>query len=115
MIQKNIEILKNEIYSKPPQKKSATNKTDVYHIDDIWSLDIIDLKNYGPGINRGYRYVLVTIDNLSKFGCTIPLKNENAQTIKKSFAKILISSKRNPNLIESDRGKELYKKHFKTS
>ena len=34
----------NEIYSKPPKKNYPTNKTDVYHIDDIWSLDILDLK-----------------------------------------------------------------------
>ena len=85
-----------------------TNKTDVYHIDDIWSLDILDLKDYGPKNNRGYRYVLVTIDNFSKYGFTIPLKSKNAQTIKDSFENILIGSKRKPNLIESDRGKEFY-------
>ena len=112
MTQKNIKIFINEIYSKGPKKKYATNKTDVYHIDDIWSLDILDLKDYGPKNNRGYRYVLVTIDNFSKFGWTIPLKNKNAQTVKDSFENILISSKRKPNLIESDRGKEFYNNIF---
>ena len=68
----------------------------------IWSLDILDLKDYGPENNRGYRYLLVVIDNFSKFGFT---KNKNAQKIKDSFENILISSKRKPNLIESDRGK----------
>ena len=61
MTQKNIKTFINEIYSKPPKKNYATNKTDVYHIDDIWSLDILDLKDYGPENNRGYRYVLVII------------------------------------------------------
>ena len=112
MSQKNIKIFINEIYSKPPKKNYATNKTDVYHIDDIWSLDILDLKDYGPENNKGYRYVLVTIDNFSKFGWTIPLKNKNGQTIKDSFANILINSKRKPNLIESDRGKEFYNNIF---
>ena len=112
MTQKNIKIFINEIYSKPPKKYYATNKTDVYHIDDIWSLDILDLKDYGPENNRGYRYVLVTIDNFSKFGWTVPLKNKNAQTIKDSFENILISSKRKPGFIESDRGKEFYNKIF---
>ena len=106
MTQKNIKIFINEIYSKPPKKYYPTNKTDVYYIDDIWSLDILDLKDYGPKNNRVYRYVLVTIDNFSKFGWTIPLKNKNAQTIKDSFENILTSSKRKPNLVESDRGKE---------
>ena len=112
MTQKNIKIFINEIYSKPPKKYYPTNKTDVYYIDDIWSLDILDLKDYGPKNNRGYRYVLVTIDNFSKFGWTIPLKNKNAQTIKDSFENILTSSKRKPNLVESDRGKEFYNNIF---
>ena len=112
MTQKNIKIFINEIYSKPPKKNYITNKTDVYHIDDIWSLDILDFKDYGPENNRGYRYVLVTIDNFSKFGWTIPLKNKNAQTIKNSFENILTNSKRKPNLVESDRGKEFYNNIF---
>ena len=112
MTQKNIKIFINEKYSKPPKKFYATNKTDVYHIDDIWSLDILDIKDYGPKNNRGYRYVLVIIDNFSTFGWTIPLKNKNAQTIKDSFENILISSKRKPGLIESDRGKEFYNNIF---
>ena len=112
MTQKNIKIFINEIYSKPPKRNYNTNKTDVYHIDDIWSLDILDLKDYGPKNNRGYRYVLVTIDNFSKFGWTIPLKNKNAQTIKDSFETILLNSKRSPNLIETDRGKEFYNNIF---
>ena len=112
MTQKNIKIFINEIYSKGPKKSYPTNKADVYHIDDIWSLDILDLKDYGPENNRGNRYVLVIIDNFSKFGWTIPLKNKNAQTIKNSFENILVSSKRSPNLIESDRGKEFYNNIF---
>ena len=112
MTQKNIKIFVNEIYSKPPRKYYPTDKTKVYFNDDIWSLDILDLKDYGPENNRGYRYVLVVIDSFSKFGWTIPLKNKNALTIKVSFEKILISSKRKPGLIESDRGKEFYNNIF---
>ena len=44
------------------------NKTDVYHIEDVWSSDILDLKDYGPENIRGYRFVLIIIDNFSKFG-----------------------------------------------
>ena len=93
MSQKNIKIFINEFYSKSPKENYAINKTDVYHNDHTWSLDILDLKDYGPENNRGYRYVLVTIDNFSKYGWTVPLKNKNAQTIKDSFENILISSK----------------------
>ena len=112
MTQKNIKIFINEIYSKPPKKYYITNKTNVYYIDDIWSLDILDLKDYGPKNNKGYRYVLVVIDNFSKFGWTVPLKNKNAQTIKDSLENILLSSKRKPSLIETDRGKEFHNNIF---
>ena len=102
MTKKTIKTLLNEFYSKPPKKIYATNRTDVYHIDDIWSLDTLDLKEYGPENNRRYRYVLVILDNFSKFGCTTPLKNENAQTMKLTFEIFLITSKRKPNLFETD-------------
>ena len=108
MSQKSIKIFINEIFPSPPKKNYATKKTDVYHIDDIWSLDILDLKDYGPENNRNYRYVLVIIDNFNKIGWTVTLKNKNPQTIKDSFETILVSSKRKPDLIESDRGREFY-------
>ena len=109
MTQKTIKVFIDEIHAKPPKKTYTTIKTDIYHIDDIWSLDILDLKVYGPENNKGYKYVLVKIENFSKFGWIIPLKNKNAQTRKDSFENILISSKRKPDLIESNRGKEFYK------
>ena len=45
MTQKAIKKFINKIYSKPPKKNFATNKTDVFLTDNICSLDIIDLKN----------------------------------------------------------------------
>ena len=65
-----------------------------------------------PKTTEVIKYVLVIIDNFSKFGWTVPLKNKNAQTIKDSFETILISSKRKPKLIESDRGKEFHNNIF---
>ena len=112
MTQKNIKKFINEIYSKGPRKSYPTNKTDVHHIDHIWSLDILDLKDYGPENNRGYRYVLVIIDNFSKFGWTIPLKNKKAQTKKDSFENIFKSSKRSPNLLQGDRDRAFFNNIF---
>ena len=112
MTQKSIKTFINEINSKPPKRNYPTNKTDVCHIDDIWrSLDILDLKDYGPKNNRGYRYVSVIREKLIKGGWTVSLKNKNS-TKKDSFENILISSKRKPNLIETDRGKECYNNIF---
>ena len=94
MSQKSVKIFTNEIYSKGPRKSNPTNETDVYHIDEVWSLDILDLKDYGPENNRGFKYILAIIDNYSKFGWTVPLKNKNAPTVKDSFEYILIKSKK---------------------
>ena len=98
----------NENYSKGPKHNYITNETDFYHIDDIWSLDILELKVYGPEIIRGCRNVLAVIDIFSKYGWPIPLKNKNAQRKTNSSENILIKSERSPKLIETDRGKEFY-------
>ena len=74
------------------------------------SLDILDHNDYGPENNRGHRYVLVIIDNLSKFGWTLPLKKNCSK--KDSFENILLNSKRKPNLIETDRGEEFHNNIF---
>ena len=76
MTQESIRIFINEVYSKRPKKKYFTNKTEVYHTDDIWSLDMLDLKDYGPEKDRGYRCVLVVIDNFSEFGWTVALEKK---------------------------------------
>ena len=112
MTRKTIKIFIVEIYSKPPKKNYHTNKTDVYLIDGIWSLYILHLKDNGPKNNTDYRYIQLVIDSFSKFGWTIPLKNKNAQTIKDSFENIIKSSKRSPNSIEAERGKETYNNIF---
>ena len=108
MTQKAIRIFIEEIYSKRTKKNYATNKTDVYHIDDIWSLDKLDFKEHGPENNRGYRYVLVVIGKFSKYGWTIPLKNKKAQSIKDAFENIITSSRISPNLVETHRGRKFY-------
>ena len=55
MSRKSIKIFIDKLFSKPPKKNYPTNKTDVYHTDHNWSLHILDLKDYNPGNNRGYR------------------------------------------------------------
>ena len=65
-------IFTDEIYSRPPKKNYETNETMIKSIDDTWSSDLLDMKDYGPKNNEGYRYILVVIDNFSNFGWTIP-------------------------------------------
>ena len=54
----------DEIYMKPPKKNYETNKIVNKQIDDTWSLDLLDMIDYGTKKNNnGYRYILVVIDN----------------------------------------------------
>ena len=54
----------------------------------------------------------MVLDNFNKFGWTIPLKNKYAQTITDAFLQIVKTSKRKPNLLETDDGREYVNKVF---
>ena len=105
-------IFIDEIYSSSPKKKYPTNKTKFKSIDDTWSSDLLDMNDYGAKNNRGYSYILVGIDNFSKFGWTIPLKNRYAHSITDAFLQIIKTSRHKPNLLETDKGKEYVEKLF---
>ena len=74
MTHRKISIFIDEVFSKASKKNYITNKSDVSCIDDTWSLVFLDLNDFGPENNRGYRLLLVAIDNFSKFGWTVPLQ-----------------------------------------
>ena len=48
MTQRTDNNFTNEIYTEAPRKNYINNKTNVPHIDDTWSLDILDFMDYGP-------------------------------------------------------------------
>ena len=105
-------IFINEIYSSSPKKNYQTNRTKIKSIDDTWSSELLDMNDYGPKNKRGYRYILVVIDNLSKFGWTIALKNKYAQSITDAFSQIIKTSRRKLNHLETDDGGENANKVF---
>ena len=98
----------DEIYSKPPLRNYPTNQIVHNHIDEIWSNGWADMIDYKISNNKGFRYILVIIDNFSKFLWAIPIKNKYSQTITNEVSNILSSSKRSPLKIESDRGAEFF-------
>ena len=70
------------------------------------------MNDYGNTNHKGFRYISVEIDNFIKFGWTTPLKNKYAQSITDVFSQIVLSSKRKPNLVETDDGKEYDNKNL---
>ena len=111
---KNIKIFIDEIYTKPPRKNYETNKFVYKGIDDTWSSDLVVMTNHNVENNKGYKYILVTIDNFSKFLWTIPLKTKIAQNITNEFQNMIKTSKRTPKNLHTDRGTEYYNKNFNT-
>ena len=115
MVKRDItKIFIDEIYSKPPKKNYPTNKIVYNHVDEIWSIDLADFSDYKTSNNKGFRYIIVVIDNYSKYLWCIPLKNKYSQTITEEFSNIITKSKRKPLKIESDRGKEWYNSIFQS-
>ena len=72
MKKEKTKIFIDAIYSSPLKNHYPTNKTIINSFDDTWSLDLLVINDYGIKNNEGYRYFLVVIDNLFKFGWTIP-------------------------------------------
>ena len=107
-----MKIFIDEIYSKPPRRNYPTNNIVYNHIDEIWSIDLADMIDYKTSNNKGFRYIIIIIDNFSKYLWAIPLKNKYSQTITNEFSNILTTSKRKPLKIESDRGTEFYNSIF---
>ena len=113
MINKDlIKIFVDEIYGKSPKKNYPTNKIVYNNVDEIWSIDLVDMIDYKISNNKQFRYMFIIIDNFSKLLWAIPLRNKYGETVTKEFSNILSSSKRSPLKIESDRGKEWYNSIF---
>ena len=101
-------IFINQIYSTPPEKKYETNKIFYNHIDELWSIDLAKTIDYKISNNEGFRYLFVITDNQSNYLWAVPLKNKNSLTITNEFSNILLTLKRSPFKLDSDRGKKWY-------
>ena len=104
-----IELTK-ELFA-PVIKVRKREKIRPRYIDECFSIDLLDLTDYGADNNNGFRYVLTCIDNFSKYAFGIPIKDKSSKTILEAFKQILKSG-RKPKQIWSDRGKEFYNKDF---
>lgn len=86
--------------------------TIIKGIDDLWQADLMDFQKYSH-FNKGYKYILVVIDALSKFVWVSPLKSKEKKCVTHSMQNILLSSSRKPENLQTDFGKEFYNDTFK--
>jgi len=95
-----------------PRKSFRRNVTLVNSIDEQWQIDLMDVSNIEQE-NKGFNFILVAIDILSKFVWCVPLKSKNATDTTNGFRKILKEAKpRKPISVQSDFGTEFINKTF---
>src|SRR6266852_2952012 len=98
-------LLNQETYTvhHPTIRKFKRSYMLTRKIDENWQTDLVEIEN--PENNDGYRYLLMVIDVLSKYGWVQPIFDKKPQSIKKAF-QIILKNKRKPNILTYDAGTE---------
>ena len=99
-----------EIFS-PVVKKFDRIQIQTHYKDECWSIDLIDRSSLAK-YNKNYKFIFTIIDNHTKFAWAIPLKDKSGKSTTTAFKKLIETSKRKPEEVWSDRGKEFYNKTF---
>lgn len=108
-------LQKQEVYTLHKQRKLRFPrlKYNSMNIDDVWSIDLMDMQNISR-FNYRQRYILAIIDNFSRYAWCVTMKDKKSETVLKSFQKVFKKTKRRPLNILSDQGKEFVSKQFKS-
>ena len=105
-IQKVLSNSETYTIHKPVVKKFSRSVTLVYHIDDQWQIDLVDVSNLkNKKISQFFNFLFVCIDVLSKYAWVIPIKNKEALNCAAAFKEILKKG-RKPKQVYSDNGNE---------
>jgi len=107
MSKKQLEKMADEIH-KPFKKPNVLLKVKVFHMDDIWSADLIFLPP-----EHSYKVAITVIDLYTKFAWVRKLKNKTGTEVAKAFEDIMKTSKRKPKKLWVDQGSEFYNQLFK--
>lgn len=80
-------------------------------IDNHWQADLADVSSIAR-YNRKHNFILTVIDTFSKFAFARKLKTKHGDEVTRAMQSIFDESNRVCEILESDRGKEFYNKHF---
>ena len=100
----------NEIFS-PVIRKFQRIQIQTHYKDECWSIDLIDISSLSK-YNKNYKFIFTIIDNHTKYAWAIPLKAKSGRSTTAAFKKLIETSKRKPQKVWSDRGKEFYNQTF---
>ena len=105
MNQNKKEITK-EIFS-PVSKKFQRIQIQIHYKDECWGIDLFDRSSLSK-YKKNYKFVFTIIDNHTKYAWAIPLKNKSRKSTTTAIKNLLETSKRKPQKVWSDRGKEFH-------
>ena len=69
-------------------KKFKKRKVYSSFKDNIWGVDLPDMQSLSK-FNKGFKYLLCTIDLFSKYAWVIPIKDKKGTSIVNAFKKII--------------------------
>ena len=99
-----------EIFS-PVIKKFQRIQIQTHYKDECWSIDLIDRSSLAK-YNKNYKFIFTIIDNHTKYAWAIPLKDKSGKSTTTALKSLIEKTKRKPDKVWSDRGKEFYNKTF---
>ncbi len=91
-------------------KKGKTRHVNVDRIDEIHSVDLIEMEPVIGKEHKKYKYILTCIDVFSKYAWAIPLPNKNKESISEALQEIW--KERKPEKIWSDHESAIYSKEM---
>jgi hypothetical protein len=93
----------------PAHKKFPKRSVRVLGIDDVWSMDLVDMSEWKTK-NDGMAWMLTIVDVFSRYAWAIPLRDKSAEVVLDGFKSVIDDSGRKPTKIWVDQGKEFYNK-----
>jgi len=85
------------------RKRFSRNPYTVTNIDDVWEIDLADLRTLSR-YNDKYKYLLNVINVFSRYAWSVPLKDKTVKSIVEALTTLF--ENRKPITIQSDKGTE---------
>jgi len=77
---------------KPARRYYSRRQVEIRDLDDTWSADLIDMSSYAK-VNKNYHFILVVIDNFSKYAWAILTKTKSGRDVTAAMRTVLEQSR----------------------
>jgi hypothetical protein len=109
-VEKYLEQRAEELH-KPVRHTHETRMIFAESKDHTWSCDLVEM-GFWKDENDGISYILMCCDVFTRYLWSVPLKTKTAAEVRKAFEKIVKESKRKPQKLFVDEGKEFLGKEM---